>query len=157
MAMWPGLCYPLRMGSAATRYIASFIIEIFSDFLRFSVHQNDLSIEEVAIICLVAAESTREVRRNPFATRNFGSEDHVFPDDARPCVSIKYIHTSLGMSRETTRRKVAALVERGFLRRSGAGVMFPAQEGENDQTREIRLFLARKVEVMEEYLRRIPD
>lgn len=157
MALRQTVCYAGRMGSAATRYIASFIVEVFGDFLRFSVHQNDLTVEEVAIICLVAAESTREVRKNPFATRNFGGEDDVLPNDVRPSVPLKYIHTSLGMSRETTRRKVSALVERGFLRRSGAGVMFPAQDGDSDQTREIRLFLARKVDVLAEYLARLPD
>ena len=35
----------------------------------------------------------------------------VLPDAVRPTVSIKFIHTSLGMSRETTRRKVALFLE----------------------------------------------
>lgn len=145
------------MGTAATRYISSFIIEVFSDFMRFAIHQNNLSPDEVAIICLVAAESTRELRKDPFATRTFGAEEHVFPDAARPAVSIKYIHTSLGMSRETTRRKVADLVERGFLKRSRRGVYFPAQVGGDDYTREIRLFLTRKLEVLNCYLDKMPD
>jgi hypothetical protein len=145
------------MGTASTRYVASFFVEVFSDFMRFAIHQNDLSPEEVAIICLVAAESTRELRRDPFATRTFGAEEAVLPDAARPTVSIKFIHTSLGMSRETARRKVAGLVERGFLNRSGRGVYLPAQVGEDDYTREIRAFLIRKMEVLNTYLAKIPD
>lgn len=145
------------MGHAATRYVASFFIEMFSDFMRFAVQQDSLSPDEVAIICLVATESTREMRKDPFATRNFGTEEYVFPDEARPPVSIKFIHTSLGMSRETTRRKVAGLVERGYLKRSGRGVLFPAQHDDDDYTKEIRLFLYRKLEVLNGYLARMPD
>lgn len=145
------------MGKAATRYVASFFVEMFSDFMRFAIHQNDLTPDEVAIVCLVAAESTRELRKDSFATRNFSTEDYVFPDAARPSVSIRHIHTSLGMSRETTRRKVAGLVERGFLKRAGHGVYFPAQAGGDDYTREIRLFLTRKLEVLNDYLAKIPD
>ena len=145
------------MDHAATRYVASFFIEVFSDFMRFAIHQNGLSPDEVAIICLVAAESTREVRKDAFAMRNFSTEESVFPDEARPSVSVKFIHTSLGMSRETTRRKVAGLVERGLLKRSRYGVFFPAQQGVDDHTKEVRQFLLRKMEVVNGYLDKMPD
>ena len=145
------------MSGAASRYVASFFIELFSDFLRFGVHQNDLTVEEVAIICLVAAESTRELRKDPFATHTFGREGAAIPDEARPSVSLKFIHTSLGMSRETTRRRVAGLVERGYLKRSGRGVYFPAQTGADDFTFEIRSFLVRKLKDLNAYLGKIPD
>jgi hypothetical protein len=145
------------MSGAASRYIASFIIELFSEFMRFGVHQNDLTVEEVAIICLVASESTRELRKDLFVARTYGSEATVMPDEARPTVSLKFIHTSLGMSRETTRRRVAGLVERGYLRRSGRGVYFPAQTGADDFTYEIRGFLMRKLKDLNAYLGKIPD
>lgn len=144
------------MDNAATRYVGSFIIEVFSDFMRFAIQQNNLSPDEVAIICLVAAESTRELRKDAFAMRNFSTEEHVFPDEARPSVSVKFIHTSLGMSRETTRRKVAGLVERGLLKRSRHGVFFPAQQGEDDYTKEVRSFLLRKAEILKGYLDKMP-
>lgn len=145
------------MDRVATRYISSFIIEVFSDFMRFAIHQNNLTPDELAIICLVAAESTRELRKDPFAARTYGAEDYVLPNEARPAVGIKYIHTSLRMSRETTRRKVADLVERGFLKRSGRGVIFPAQIDADDNTAEIRLFLARQLRVLNDYLDKLPD
>jgi len=144
-------------GAVASRYIASFFIELFSEFLRFGVHQNNLTVEEVAIICVVASESTRDLRRDPFATRTFGGEERAIPDEARPSVSLKFIHTSLGMSRETTRRRVMGLVERGYLKRSGRGVFFPAQVGPDDYTRDIRNFLVRKLRDLDGYLEKIPD
>ncbi len=145
------------MSGAASRYIASFFVELFSDFMRVGIRQNDLTVEEVAIICIVASESTREIRKDPFATRHFGTEDRAVPDDARPSVSLKFIYTSLAMSRETTRRKVAGLVERGFLKRSGRGVYLPSQTGADDYTKELRAFLTRKVEVLNGYLDKMPD
>jgi hypothetical protein len=145
------------MSTAATRYVSSFIVELVSDFMLFSVEKLNLSPEEIAIVCLVASESTREIRKDAFATRNFGGEDQAFPDVERPPVSIKFIHTRLGLSRETTRRKVAGLVERKFLKRAKGGVILPAQTGEDDYTRELRGFLLRKLEVIEAYRRKIPD
>lgn len=145
------------MAKASTRYVSSFFVEVFADFMRFAIQQNNLTAEEVAIICVVTAESTRELRRDPFVMRNFGAEDDVLPDAARPVVGLKFIHTSLGMSRETTRRKVAGLVERGFLKRQGRGVYLPAQVGEDDYTKELRMFLLRKMEVLNAYLAKMPD
>jgi hypothetical protein len=145
------------MSGAATRYVASFIVEFFSDFICFAVQQNNLTPEEIAIICLVASESTRAIRKDPFAMRSFGTEDFAFPDTERPAVSIKVIHTRLGLSRETTRRKVAHLVERGFLRKAKGGVILPAQVGEDDYTKELRNFLIRKVEVLNSYRDKMMD
>jgi hypothetical protein len=145
------------MAGASTRYIASFIVELFSDFMCFAIKQNGFSPEEVAIICVVATESTREIRKDAFAARQFGGEDYAFPDTERPAVSIKFIHTRLGMSRETTRRKVADLVERGFLKRTKGGVILPAQTGEDDYTREIRSFLVRKLDAIGAYRNKMPD
>jgi hypothetical protein len=121
------------------------------------VEKFDMSPDEVAIVCLVAPEATRELRKDAFATRTFGGEDQAFPDIERPAVSIKFIHTRLGLSRETTRRKVAGLVERRFLKRAKGGVILPAQTGDDDYTLELRGFMLRKLEVLEAYRRKIPD
>lgn len=145
------------MTGKPTRYIASFFVEFFAEFMCFSVEKFQLAPDEIAIICLVASESTREIRRDPFATRNFGGEERAFPDMERPAVSIRTIHTRLGLSRETTRRKVASLVERGFLRRGRGGVFLPAQTGSDDFTQELRTFLVRKLDVLDAYRAKMPD
>ena len=147
----------ISMQTAATRYISSFIVEFFSDFMCFAVEQYRLSPDEIAIICLVASESTREIRKDAFATRNFGSEDTAIPDMERPSVSIKFIHTRLGLSRETTRRKVAGLVDQGYVERTRGGVFLPAQTGRSDFTRDLRNFLVAKLEVLNTYRANIPD
>jgi hypothetical protein len=143
--------------AAASRYIASFFTELLGEFMRFGIHRYDLTVEEVAIIVLVASESTRELRTDPSAKRIYGGEKLAMPNEVRPSVSLKFINTSLGMSRETTRRRVAGLVERGYLKRSGRGVYLPSQTGEDDSTFELRGFLVRKLKVLNAYLEKIPD
>jgi hypothetical protein len=145
------------MTGVATRYVASFFVEIFSDFLGVAVEKFGLPPEDIAILCLVASESTRALRKDAFTTRTYGGEDQAFPDCDRPTVSIKFIHTRLGLSRETTRRKVARLVERGFLKKARGGVYFPAQIGEDDYTKELRSYLVRKLDLLVAYRNKIPD
>lgn len=143
--------------AAASRYIASFFVELLGEFMRFGIHRYNLTVEEVAIVVLVASESTRELRTDPSAARIYGGETSALPNEARPAVSLKFIYTSLGMSRETTRRRVAGLIERGYLKRSGRGVYLPAQTDEDDFTFELRGFLLRKIKVLNAYLDKIPD
>lgn len=145
------------MTYAPTRYVASFIVEFISDFMRFSVEKYGFSAEEIAIVCLVASESTRELRRDAFIAKNYGSEDVAFPSGYRMPVSVKFVHVSLGMSRETARRKLEALVERGFLTRGKGGYTLPAQTGADDFTKELRTFLVRKLAELDNYVKKMPQ
>ena len=61
------------MSHVPTRYVASFTIAFISDFMRFSVEKYGFSVEEIAIICLVASESIRDLRTDAFAARNYGA------------------------------------------------------------------------------------
>jgi biotin operon repressor len=142
---------------APTRYVASFIIEFISDFLRFSVEKYRFSAEEIAIVCLVAAESTRELRRDAFVAKNYGSEESAFPNGYRAPVSLKFIHVSLGMSRETTRRKLERLARDGYLIRGKGGYTLPAQTGVDDFTKELRAFLLEKLTELNTYIKKMPS
>ncbi len=145
------------MSHVPTRYVASFTIAFISDFMRFSVEKYGFSVEEIAIICLVASESIRDLRTDAFAARNYGTEDIAFPNEFRTPVSLKFIHVSLGMSRETARRKLESLVERGFLNRGKGGYTHPAQMGADDYTKDLRQFLVRKLIELEGYVKKTPN
>ncbi len=145
------------MSYAPTRYVASFIIEFISDFMRFSVEKYQFSTDEIAIVCLVASESTRDLRRDAFVTKNYGSEERAFPNGYRVPVSLKFIHVSLGMSRETTRRKLERLVKGGYLIRGKGGYTLPAQIGADDFTKELRAFLLEKLAQLNVYTKKIPN
>lgn len=145
------------MFDAPTRYVSSFIVEFISDFMRFSVEKYGFSTEEIAIVCLVASESTRELRQDAFAAKNYGGEQVVFPNGYRTPVSLKFVHVSLGMSRETARRKLENLVARGYLNRGKGGYTLPAQTGADDYTKDLRTFLIDKLAALEHYVRKMPQ
>lgn len=139
-----------------TRYVSSFVVELISDFHIYCNKKYNLSADEVAIITLVASESTRTIREDKFFIQNYGWEKDAFPNVVRQAITTKIIHTSLGMSRETTRRKVNALVKKGFLKRTENGVIFPEQTNGDDYTAEFRLHLYHKMEKLMGYMDKIP-
>lgn len=145
------------MENVPTRYISSFAIEFISDFYCFCAGKYGLSAEEVAILSLIASESTREIRSDAFVARNYGDEDDAFPTVYRSPVSVKSVHTRLGMSRETTRRKLENLAERGLIKKVSGGFIFPAQRGDDDYTKDLRKFMVDKLAALGNYVKRMPD
>lgn len=109
----------------ATRLVASHFAKYSTDLIGYTARRYAISIDEMAIIALVFAESTRPIREDPYLASKFGFEDRPLPNEYRVSVNLKFIHTSLGMSRETTRRKLERLVARGFLSRINGGYVFP--------------------------------
>ena len=139
-----------------TRYVASFVVEFISDFMHFCVEKYGFSIEEIAIICVVASESTREIRHDAYLLKTYGTEIAAIPNDFRFPVSVKFVCNRLGTSRETTRRKLESLANRGFLVRNKGGYTLPAQTDDADYTKELRDFLALKVNNLQKYIEKIP-
>lgn len=127
--------------SGATRYAASLLTKYVIDLVHFAVHRYDLSIEELAIIALVFTESTRPIREDFALAAQYGLEAQGLPNKQRPAVSLKFVHTKLGMSRETTRRKLERLVNQGFITRLGNSYVFAHPESQQDFTRDLRLYL----------------
>lgn len=125
----------------ATRYAASLFAKYMIDLIHFAVHRYDLSIEELTIIALVFTESTRPIREDTALAAQYGLEAQGLPNKQRPAVSLKFVHTTLGMSRETTRRKLEHLVKQGFISRLGNGYVFTHPDREQDFTRDLRLYL----------------
>ena len=127
--------------NSASRFSASLFCKHMIELINFAVYKYDLSIEELAIIALVFSESTRPMRENPELARQFGLESKGLPDELRPTVQLKFVHETLGLSRETARRKLERLVERGFLDRRENRYLFANPEPGNDFTRDLRLYL----------------
>ena len=143
------------MNDLPTRYVASFVVEFISDFMHFCVEKYGFSIEEITIICLVASESTREIRHDAYLLKTYGTEIDAIPDGFRFPVSVKFVCNRLGTSRETTRRKLENLADRGFLSKNKGGYTLPAQTGDADYTKELRDFLTLKVCDLQKYIGKI--
>lgn len=130
----------------ATRLVASHYAKYSTDLIGYAARKYDISIEDMAIIALVFAESTRPLREDPYLGSKFGFEDRALPNEYRLSVNLKFIHTSLGLSRETTRRKLERLVARGFLARIDGGYMFQYPRGGLDFTKGFRSTLLKSIE-----------
>lgn len=116
----------------ATRLLSALYLRHFADFIVHAVHKLKLSVDEVAIISLVAAESTRPLIDETDLAQQFGREVDVMPSEHRRPVSLKFIYSSLGMNRETARRRLNTIVDRGLLLKVNGGFVFPPQTGRAD-------------------------
>lgn len=139
-----------------TRYVSSFVAEFISEFIHFAVEKYGFSVEEIAIVCLVASESTREIRHDAYLLNKYGAEIAAIPDDFRFPVSVKFVCNQLGTSRETTRRRLENLVSKGFLVKNKGGYTLPAQTDDADYTKDLRDFVLLKVRDLQKYIEKIP-
>ena len=62
------------MDELPTRFISSFVVEFISDFMHFCVEKYGFSTDEISIICVVATESTREIRHDGYLLKTYGTE-----------------------------------------------------------------------------------
>jgi hypothetical protein len=128
-----------------TRFVAAAMVSTFADFLKNVVLLKGLSIEDLAIIIVVAAESTKALTSDRNTRNIYGFEHDVIPNSERHPLPLKTIYTSLGLNRETARRKVNGLVERGYLMKVGRGYIFPQQTGQSDYTADLRRIVSLRV------------
>lgn len=85
----------------------------------------DLADLETSVIYIaVACASVSGALRDPAVQARLNAGEPV-PDDMRQPVSRRAIAESTGLPRETVRRKIAVLVEKGFLVEDGGGVRTP--------------------------------
>ena len=145
------------MKNHSTRYTSAFIVEFISDFMSFCSHNYDLSLEEIAIVCLIASESTRDIRNEMFLTKSYGYEEDAFPSGYRSPVRTKEICTKLNLKRETTRRKLERLDLINFIKKVEGGYILPAQIGTDDYTKELRTFLMNRINVLSNYIEKTPE
>jgi biotin operon repressor len=110
-----------------------------------------------AIVCFVASESLHDLRKEMFLSRNFGSEGNVFPNVYRRPVSARSIQTNIKMSRETARRKIKKLSEKGFIQKVRGGYILPAQSDIDDYTADLRIFIVNKLEMLKNYIDKTPE
>lgn len=74
----------------------------------------------------VQVANVEHVTHSPGLSHQYETPQAVVPDDQRRRVTVQTLSKSLGMSFETTRRRVNALVERGSFARDGQGVYVPS-------------------------------
>ncbi len=132
----------------ATRLVTSHFAKYSTALIGEVSRRHGLSIEELAIIALVFAESTRPMREDPYLASKFGFDDRGLPNEYRVAVKLKFVHTSLGLSRETARRKLERLVGQGYLARIDGGYVFPNPGEETGFGKNFRATLLSNIEAI---------
>jgi hypothetical protein len=108
---------------------------------RAGVGDNESAMILLAVVAIAGERLTRADL--PEALRNVATP--LPPGYAAGC-NISSIASATGLNRETTRRKVSALIERGYLARSAAGeISFPLDRQQDPATLE---FLTRQLEAV---------
>lgn len=138
-----------------TRYVSALMLREFYDFIRMAIHRYDMDLEDLMIVICVASESLHDVVEEAYLSNEYGFESNVLPTAERRPVSLKHIHTVLNLSRETARRKLLRIVDKGYLLRVKEGYIFPAQEGEADYTCELRRAVANNARRFVRYVNRL--
>lgn len=128
-----------------TRFISAAMVSALTDFIKTVVVLKGFSVEDIAIIALVASESTKALRSDKYSREIYGYETNVIPNSERNPIPLKAIYTSLGLNRETARRKVKGLVEGGHLLKVKGGFIFPQQNAESDYTADLRRIASHRV------------
>lgn len=146
-----------KNSNKATRLVASSFAKYSSDLIGQAVRKFDISIEEMAILALVFAESTRPLREDSYLASKFGFDDRPLPNEYRLSVKLKFVHTSLGLSRETARRKLGHLVDRGFLSRVNGAYTFHLLPENSEFALSFRAMLLKSVESMAALADRLPS
>ena len=108
---------------------------------RQGVGDNESAMILLAVVAITGERLTRT--ELPEALRNVSTP--LPPGYAAGC-NISSIAAATGLNRETTRRKVSALIERGYLSRSGEGeICYPADRQQDPATLE---FLRKQLEAV---------
>jgi hypothetical protein len=96
--------------------------------MRLATDAGDGDLEAYMVYLAVVSSGVGHIMRDPALRKRFAVEP--VPDDLRPTVSRRAIAESVGLPRETVRRKIGALIEAGHLvaRPGGVVIVGPALE-----------------------------
>jgi hypothetical protein len=144
--------------SLAARYLSTFFLGEFIGLIAFSTENLKIDGTDLQILaCLVHFSSWQAINEGidngTISTENFDPEQI-----AHKPVNAKSIYLTLGMSRETVRRRLIDLESRGVFQKVEGGYIFPVQRGDADFSRDIRIHMLGMAKRMQQRLKNImPD
>ena len=105
----------------------------------------DIDATDLLLITCIAFLSTRDALSDPRGIPEYVGGHEALPLSYCRGVITKEVAHMLNMNRETTRRRLSALVERGYLFKKGRSFFMPHQDGETDFTANAREMAVRTV------------
>ena len=144
--------------SLAARYLSTFFLGEFIGLIAFSTENLKIDGTDLQILtCLAHFSSWQAINEGidngTISTENFDPEQIAY----KP-VNAKSIYLTLGMSRETVRRRLVYLTALGIFQKVDGGYIFPVQRGDADFSRNIRVHMLGMAKRVHQRLKQImPD
>ena len=127
--------------SLAARYLSTFFLGEFIGLTAFCTDKLKIDGADLQILACIAHFSSWQainegIDKGTISTENFNPDQIVH----KP-VNAKSIYLTLGMSRETVRRRLIYLESLGVFQKVEGGYIFPVQRGDADFSRDIRVYM----------------
>jgi hypothetical protein len=123
--------FPTRLaGVFAAEFICTFMIEA-----RILLK---LDYDEILIASFIVSRSLNDVSNNKYDAQTYGFEDKALPEIERIAITMKEIVSGLEIPRQTLRRKLDSLINKGVILKIKGGYIFPPQIGSADISSEFR-------------------
>lgn len=127
--------------SLAARYLSTFFLGEFVGLTAFCTGKLKIDGSDLQILACIAHFSSWQainegIENGTISTENFDPAQIVH----KP-INAKTIYLTLGMSRETVRRRLVDLASRGLFEKVDGGYIFPVQRGDADFSRDIRAYM----------------
>jgi CRP-like cAMP-binding protein len=125
--------------------------------LRLAIEHHEGDLESFAVYLAVITAGSGRMLRDPELQARYGDSEPL-PDEARAGISRRAIADSLGLPRETVRRKIARLIERELVfERDGLVAAHAPVVPDRPQAREFTDGMIREFERAGGLLQRHPD
>ncbi len=144
--------------SLAARYLSTFFLGEFIGLTAFCTDKLKIDGADLQILACIAHFSSWQainegIDNGTISTENFNPDQIVH----KP-VNAKSIYLTLGMSRETVRRRLIYLESPGVFQKVEGGYIFPVQRGDADFSRDIRVYMLGMAKRMQQRLNQmLPD
>jgi hypothetical protein len=121
--MWGVLLTRTLNEQATSRLVNAFAVEFVVRYMHEAANLFDADYECALIFLAILESNGRQNIRQPWFAEEFGDVRRSIPVEMVRPISRQAIAESLSIPRETVRRKVAYLIERGFLAEIPGGIM----------------------------------
>jgi hypothetical protein len=126
----------------------------FLDIISTHSRLLDIDATDILIVACVAVLSTRDALKDPFAIAEYDGGRRALPLNYCRGVYTKEVSYTLNLNGETTRRRLATLVTKGYLIKEGRQFFMPLQEGETDFTDNARKMAVSAIQRLHEVQQR---
>jgi hypothetical protein len=144
--------------SLNARYMSTFFLGEFIGLTAFCTDKLKIDGADLQILACIAHFSSWQAINEGIANGTISAENFDPAQIVYRPVNAKTIYLTLGMSRETVRRRLIFLESRGIFEKVDGGYIFPVQRGDADFTRDIRVYILAMAKRIHQRLKQLmPD